>query len=148
MTQPAPKPPAQAQEAFVALADTAGNLNPTLKTNAGAVATGQSLKTFTGKVALSASVPTTVTLETVTPGKTLYVTDIYLAADNNTAIDTRLQANGVDIFRAPPKGDTAPVQMAGIESQPNAAAGQLVTILYPATAGPPNAYFNVSGFEQ
>ena len=63
-------------------------------------------------------------------------------------IDTRIQANGVDIFRAPVKGDTAPVQIAGIESQPSVASGQVLTILYPATPSPPNAYVNVSGFEQ
>jgi hypothetical protein len=143
-----PRAPKDNLETFVALADSSGALNPTLKTNAGSVAVGQSLKTFVGKVALSASVPTTVTLETVTLGKTFFLTDLFLSHDSAVVIDTRVQANGVDIFRAPIKGDTAPASLTGIESQPSAAAGQLLTILYPATAGPPNGYFNLSGFEQ
>jgi ABC-type taurine transport system substrate-binding protein len=133
---------------IIELVDDQGNPNFVMKTNAGSVAPGQSLKTFVGKVALSATVPVTVTLETVTAGKTLFITDIFLSHDTTAVIDTRIQANGVDIFRACVKGDTAPVQLSGIESQPSAAAGQVVTILYPITASPPNAYLNVYGFEQ
>ncbi len=120
----------------------------TFRVNAGSAAIGQTLKIFTYKVALSASATTTQTLETVTAGKTFYITDIFLSHDSAAVIDVRIQAAGVDIFRAPPKGDTAPVQMAGIESQPSATAGQLVTVLYPITASPPNAYGVICGFEQ
>ena len=137
-----------ARSPIVELVDDQGNSNYVVKVNAGSVAPGQTLKTFVGKIALSATVPTTVTLETVTAGKTFYLTDVYLSHDSAAVIDTRVQANGVDIMRAPIKGDTAPLQMTGIESQPSAASGQLVTILYPITAGPPNAFFNVYGFEQ
>ncbi len=122
-----------------------GVVGGTQRVTAGAAAPGQALKSYVGKVALSASAPTTVTLET---GKTFYITDIFLSHDSAAVVDTRIQAAGVDIFRAPVKGDTAPVQMAGMETQPSAQAGQAVTILYPVTAGPPNAYFLVSGMEQ
>ena len=137
-----------AKSSIVELVDDQGNPNFVMKTNAGSVAPGQTLKTFVAKVALSATVPTTVTLETVTAGKTFYLTDVYLSHDSAQVIDTRIQANGVDILRAPIKGDTAPLQMTGIESQPSVASGQLLTVLYPITATPPNAYLNVCGFEQ
>lgn len=126
----------------------APNLGAVFRSNAGGPAPGQSNKTYTGKQATSATVATTITLETVAAGKTLYITDIYVSYDDAAPHDTRLQAGGVDIFRCVPKGDTAPIQMPGIETQPSASAGQVVTILLPIIVGAPNFYFYVAGVEQ
>lgn len=117
------------------------------RTTAGGPAPGQTLKQFSFKVAMSATVPVTQTLYTVTVGKTFIITDLYLSHDTAAVVDTRLQAAGADIFRAPVKGDTAPVSLANLDMGPQATSGQVVTVLYPATAGPPNAYGFVSGFE-
>lgn len=126
----------------------APNQGAIFRTNAGGPAPGQSNKSYTGKQATSASVATTITLETVATGKTLYITDIYFSYDDTAQHDTRLQAGGVDIFRCVVKGDTAPVEMAGMQTEPSASAGQAVTILLPIIAGAPNFYFYVAGIEQ
>lgn len=120
----------------------------TIRVNAGYTGIGQTAKSYVGKTALSTTLATTITLETVTTGKIFFITDLFLSHDTALVLDFRLQSNGVDIFRAPVKGDTAPVQMAGMETQPVAQSGQVVTLLLPAAAGPPNAYYMVSGIEQ
>ncbi len=136
-------PPAEALATY----PVSGLTNGTFRFNAGYSAPGQSAKTFVGKVALSGAAITTVTLETVTALKLFVITDIFISADAGQVMDVRLQAAGVDIFRAPCKGDTAPVSLAGIETQPTATAGQLVTLVFPITTNP-NGYFYIAGFEQ
>lgn len=125
---------------------------PVSKTNAGFMAPGQSAKQFVGKQATSTTVPVTVTLETVTTGKTFYITDIYIASDSAqgaaTTVDCRIQAAGVDIFRAGVH-NLSPIDLPGIETQPFGTTGQIVTLLLPATAGGVvNIWYNVFGFEQ
>jgi len=118
------------------------------RVNAGFSAPGQTIKNYTGSVATSATVPTTVTLETVTAGKIYVLTDIYISANSATQFEARIQAAGTDIFRGWCKGDTSPIEMAGIESQPNASAGQIVTLLLPIITGAPLISFFLGGFEQ
>lgn len=121
------------------------------KVSAGGAAQGQSLKQFTGKIALLNPGPTLQALYTVTAGKTFYVTDLFVSHDSNAVVELHLQTSGgVDGFRAPVKGDTAPLQMPGIETQPQFAAGQAVQLRWETTvpAATPNAYFFVAGFEQ
>ena len=81
-------------------------------------------------------------------GKTFYITDIFLSHDSAAVVDTSIQAAGTRIFNAPVKGDTAPCQMPNLETQPQATAGQAVTVNYPVVAGAPNAYGFISGYEQ
>ena len=116
--------------------------------NAGFSAPGQTIKNYTGSVATSASAATTVPLETVTTGKIYVITDIYISANSSNQFEARIQANGTDIFRGWCKGDTSPINLAGLESQPNASAGQTVTILLPSVAGAPLISFFIGGFEQ
>ena len=120
----------------------------TAKTNAGFSAPGQTIKNYTGSITSSASVATTVPLETVTAGKTYVLTDIYISSNTATQFEARIQANGVDIFRGWCKGDTSPISLAGIESQPNASSGQVVTLLIPVIAGSPQVSFFLGGLEQ
>ncbi len=117
------------------------------RVSAGGAAPGQSIKTFVGKVALSASAPTTQPLYTVTAGKSLLITDVFISHDSATVLDTRLQANSVDLIRAPIKGDTAPLTLMGIESQPTAVSGAALQIVWPIAAGAPNGFFFVAGIE-
>lgn len=143
--------PADAQIAIDALSANAPvtvNAAPVvLRQNAGFSAPGQSIKNYTGSVSTSASTPTIVPLETVTAGKTYVVTDIYISSNTSTQFEARIQANGVDIFRGWCKGDTSPIALAGIESQPNASSGQAVTLLLPSVAGGPLVSFFLGGFE-
>ena len=118
-----------------------------LRQNAGFSAPGQSIKNYTGSVATSASLSVIVPLETVTAGKTYVITDIYISSNTSTQFEARVQANGVDIFRGWCKGDTAPIALAGLESQPNASASQAVTLLIPPIAGAPFVSFFFGGFE-
>jgi len=120
----------------------------TMKVNAGSVAPGQTLKTYTGTIALSTSAAVTQALETVTAGKTFYVTDIVISANTAQQFLVQLQAAGVDIFDDYCKGDTAPIQATGIESQPNAAAGTAVQLRFAQVAAATIASYFVAGFEQ
>jgi hypothetical protein len=120
--------------------------------SAGFMSTGQSAKQYVGKQATSATLTTTVTLETVTTGKTFYISDIFVSTDGikgaTTAIDFRLQAAGTDIFRSNVH-DLSAIEMAGIETQPFATSGQVVTISIPPTSGGvENVWYNVYGWEQ
>ncbi len=122
------------------------------KVNAGFMAAGQTAKQYVGKVATSTTVAVTVPLETVTVGKSFYITDILITTDAAsgaaTTVDARIQAAGVDIFRAG-LHNLSPVDMPGIETQPFASSGQAVTLLLPATAGGVvNVWFDIYGFEQ
>lgn len=126
-----------------------GSQGAVFRTSAGYTAPGQTAKTFIGKQALSAGGTTTINLYTVAAGKTFLITDIYLSADSAQQLsDVQIQAGGVPIFRAPVKGDTGPVQMPGIETQPTASSGQLVTLVWPAQGTPPNAFWMICGIEQ
>ena len=126
-------------------------LGSVLKVNAGFLAAGQTAKQYVGKQATSTTVATTVTLETVTAGKSYYITDILISSDAAsgaaTTVDTRLQAAGVDIFRGGVH-NLAPLTTAGVETQPFATAGQSVTLLLPITNPIVNVWFNIYGFEQ
>jgi len=122
------------------------------KVSAGFMAAGQTAKQYVGKVATSATLAVTAPLETVTAGKTLFLTDMLFATDSPsgaaTTLDVRVQAAGVDIFRCGVH-NIAPISMPGIETQPFATSGQAVTVLLPATpAGVVNVWFNLFGFEQ
>jgi hypothetical protein len=124
----------------------------TQKVNAGFMAAGQTAKSYVGKQATSTSATTTVTLETVTTGKTFYITDVYIGTDSAsgaaTTLDTRLQAAGTDIFRAGVH-TLAPITLPGIETQLYATSGQVVTLLLPQTSGGVvNVWFLIQGFEQ
>lgn len=122
-----------------------------VKQTAGGPAPGQSAKTFTGELNLPAGAGTpTQALETVTTGKTLYVTDLSFTADTAQIFRVRLQANGVDIFRGMCKGDTGPIEFPGIETQPQAASGAVVQCVFVTLAGflVTNVEYFVGGFEQ
>ena len=118
------------------------------RVNAGFSAPGQTIKNYTGAMPTSAGAATVVPLETVTAGKIYVITDIFISANSANQFEARIQANGTDIFRGWCKGDTSPINLGGIESQPNASAGQSVTLLLPAIAGGPSVSFFIGGFEQ
>jgi hypothetical protein len=119
--------------------------------SAGFMSTGQSAKQYVGLVTTSASVTTTVTLETVTTGKTFYISDILITSDaatgTSTTVDVRIQAAGTDIFRAGVH-NLSPIDMTGIETQPFATSTQIVTLLLPIVAATPKIWYVIYGWEQ
>jgi hypothetical protein len=124
-----------------------GSVNPTIKMSAGGAGGGQTLVQFTGNPSLSGSVPTTVALYTVPAGKTLFITDIYVGASTNLVFLAQIQAAGVSIFFGYCKGDTGPIEIPGIETQPQGGPGTAVTLVMGIAAGTTAAYF-ISGFVQ
>ena len=118
----------------------------TIRSNAGGPAAGQSNKTFTG-TSVTLTSGATIALETVAAGKTLYITDIYVGSNSATQFSVLIQQAGVTIFSGMCKGDTGPLQMPGIETQPSAPAGAAVTLVL-GTAAATVASFFISGIEQ
>ena len=116
-----------------------------VKATAGAAANGQTLKVYTGTVSVATGA--TVTLETVTAGKTFYITDIYIGANTATQFQVTVNAASTAIFNAFCKGDTGPIQMPGLETQPSAAAGTVVQLVLGAAAATTAAYY-LAGYEQ
>ena len=116
-----------------------------MRVNAGGPGPGQSNKTFTGNVSIATGA--TVALETVATGKTLYITDISLTSNTATPFLVQIQAGGVTIWQGYVKGDTGPIELPGLETQPTASAGQAVTLVAAAAAATTLAFF-VGGVEQ
>lgn len=134
----------QARE-YVNLTDSTGSLTPTLRINAGGPGVGQSLKVYTGTQSLASGA--TVTLETVTTGKTFYITDIYVGSNSATQFAVTINAAGSAIFNGFCKGDTGPIGLMGIETQPSASSGQLVQLVL-GTAASTTAAYMICGYEQ
>lgn len=117
----------------------------TIRTNAGGPAAGQSNKSYTGSTSVATGA--TVALETVAAGKTLYITDITVYANTATPFTVAIQAAGVTIWQAYCKGDTGPIQVAGIETQPTGTSGQAIQVVF-GTAAATTAAWNIAGVEQ
>ncbi len=117
----------------------------TLRVNAGGAAVGQTLKTYVGTLSVAAAV--TLTLETVTPGKTFYITDIYVGSNTATVFPVTVNAGATAVFQGFCKGDTGPISLMGIETQPSASSGTVVQLLLGAAAATTCA-FMVNGYEQ
>lgn len=116
-----------------------------IRTNAGGPAPGQANKVYSGTISIATGA--TVALETVAAGKTFYVTDIYIGANTATQFLVQIQAAAVGVFFAYCKGDTGPVQMPGIETQPTGSAGQAITLVFAAAAATTASWF-IAGVEQ
>ena len=117
------------------------------RVTAGGPAPGQAVKNYCGITTLTAS-PQTITLETVTAGKTYIITDI-IATTNDTAAGAfliQIQAAGTPIFQSHINA-TKGIEAVGLETQPTSTTGQLVTLVIPAgTVGKQVAY-NIYGVE-
>ena len=127
----------------IALVDNNGLPVTSLKVSAGGPAAGQAAKNYSGTVTLSGSTQT-ITLETVTAGKTYFITDIVITTTNSTAQLVQLQAGGVTIFQTH-INSTKGIESLGIETQPYAVAGQVVTLVVPSGSGV--VAYNILGVE-
>ncbi len=129
--------------AAIALVDNNGLPVTSLKVSAGGPGAGQAAKNYSGTVTLSGSTQT-INLETVTAGKTYFITDIVVTSTNSSAILIGITAGGVTVFQAHANA-TKGVEALGIETQPYAAAGQVVAIVVPAGSGV--VAYNILGVE-
>lgn len=131
----------------VQLYDALGNAVTSLKVTAGGPASGQAQKNYTGTIVLSATVPTTVTLETVTTGKQYLITDISITGTGITGqLLCKLQMGGADVENGY-INTTKGIELPGIESGSIATTGQLVALVFPLSPGPPTIAYNVKGVE-
>jgi hypothetical protein len=116
---------------------------------AGLPVTGTSI-TSEPQAPITGVLPTIASTVTGTPGKTFYITDIFLTSDaaQTNNCEARIQAAGTDIFAGSVHALSS-INMAGIETQPFATSGQVVNLVLSATtAGIAHVWAFVSGFEQ
>lgn len=116
------------------------------RVSAGFMAPGQTAKQATGNLSVNA-VSATTPINTVTAGKTFYITDISFTTDSTTAIDVQIQAAGVVIFETHVLS-TAPCVAVGIETQPFGTSGQAVRIFVSNSSSGKSLNYFVGGFEQ
>ena len=116
------------------------------KVNAGFMGAGQTAKSAAGQLSVNA-VSATITLNTVTTGKSYYITDICFTTDSASAIDVQIKAGSTIIFETHVLS-TAPCNAVGIETQPLATTGQVVTLFVSNSSVGKSLGFFVSGFEQ
>ena len=123
-----------------------------VKSTAGAAADGQTVRTFTGKTGVLTS-GATVNPQVnganyvVPAGSTFYITDIYVSGNSATQFEVQITDGSVVQFYGIAKGDTAPIDMTGIETQPAIGPGGTLTLIF-GSAATTNGYYFVSGYEQ
>ncbi|GAC1375201.1 MAG: hypothetical protein NVSMB4_03200 [Acidimicrobiales bacterium] len=130
------------------LTDSTGTLTPTLRVNAGGAGAGQTLKSYTGTQALSTTASTTITLETVTAGKTFFITDIMVTSNTGSVFTVTINAGSTAIYNSFCKGDTGPISNVGIETQPSAGSGTVVNLVLGLAATATTCAYVVNGYEQ
>ena len=84
---------------------------------------------------------------TVTAGKTFYITDIYVGSNTGTVFQVTINSGATPIFNGFCKGDTGPIGLMGIETQPSAASGSVVQLVL-GTAAATTAAYMINGYEQ
>jgi len=140
--------PGNQAKAYEVLTDSTGSTTPTVRVSAGAAGVGQSLKQYSGTQALSTTAATPITLETVTAGKTFYITDIAVYSNTGVVFPVTLNAGATAVYNAFCKGDTGPIQIAGMETQPSATGGTVVQLVLGLAATATIAAYNIYGYEQ
>lgn len=130
----------------------AGGRSAVVKSSAGAAADGQTLRSWTGKSAVltaGATVnPQVAGANYVVPaGSTFYITDLYVSGNTSTQFEVQVTDGSVTQFYGIAKGDTAPIEMPGLETQPSIGPGGTLTLIL-GTAAATNAYYYIAGYEQ
>ena len=114
--------------------------------NAGFLAPGQtkiSVNVDNVSIATGASVP----LPTPPAGKVWLIGDLYVSHDSNVAVRCALTVGGITVWSAPVKGDTAPVELPGMETQIDVPQGQASVLAFGGNAGT-HGYANLQGWQQ
>ena len=127
--------------------------NSVQRENAGWYAPGQSAETVVGLYNVAAAGSLSVPLLNVPAGKVFIITDVWISADTATAQKMQLVAGpsaaaGIPIMRGVLKGDTAPIELPGIESQPAVLPGQTLFLVSDAVAAVTNFMVTISGVQQ
>jgi hypothetical protein len=118
----------------------------TQRVTGGGPAPGQTVKSVAGNL-VTTSNGVAQTVNTVTAGKTFYITDIDFSGTVSTALDVQIQVGGLVVFERH-VSVTNSCDLGGIDSFPPASAGQLVRIFVSNSAAASSLNFFVGGFEQ
>lgn len=121
----------------------------TAKSTAGAGAPDQTLKQFSSSGGVGIGTGATVALYTPTAGKTFFATDIIITGNAATAgqVLCQLKSGTTVIWEGYMKTDTQPLEIPGLETQPQAPGGAALTLVIGTLSGGTAAYF-IGGFEQ
>jgi hypothetical protein len=103
-------------------------------------------KPFTGSFTVQAGAQTTQNLTTVTTGKTLRITDIFVSSNSATSEQVSLQANGVTIWTGW-VSSSSPLELSGLKKGPSASSGQALTLIAPANAATQGIAYYIGSFE-
>lgn len=121
------------------------------KFNAGFMALGQSAKQFVGKVTTkNAGGAVVQAIQTVSAGKTFYITDIFMntdAASATSLLDVTIKAASTPIFQANCHS-LSPISVPGIETQPFGTTGQAIALEVAQAGEVKTLWYNIYGFEQ
>ena|ERR1700730_17738130 len=120
-----------------------------LRTTAGPGAEDQQLYQISSNGGQSVTSAGTAALHTTTGGRTFYVTDLLVTADaaNTSPVLVQLEiSGGVVVFEAYVSA-TSPIDMPGIESQPQSPSNSILAIKWSAVNNQHISWF-VAGYEQ
>ena len=81
-----------------------------------------------------------------TPTYRFFITDINVTSNSGTQFEVQILSGGTIIYRGFCKGDTGPIQLLGIETQPTGAPGQAITLTM--TVASTTVDWFIAGFEQ
>lgn len=118
----------------------------TMRMTGGGPAPGQTVKSVGGNL-VTTSNGAAQTINTVTAGKTFYITDFSFSSNVSGALDVTIQIGGVVVWEGH-VSVTNSMTMSGIDSFPAAAAGQLVRVLVNNSVATSSLNLFVAGFEQ
>lgn len=124
---------------------TGGNTN-VQRVTGGGPAVGQTIKSVAGNL-VTTSASAAQTIDTVTAGKTFYITDLSFSQNTATPLDVQIQVAGVVVWEGY-ISSTNSVSLTGIDSFPAGAATQLVRIFVVNGVAASALDYFVAGFEQ
>lgn len=121
--------------------------------NAGWYAPGQSAGTVCAEYSVGAGASLSVPLLSVPTGKVFLISDAWITYNTTAVQKIQLIAGpsvgaGVPIMRGIIKGDTAPAEMPGIESQPAVLPGQTLWLTSDTCVAATVFDVTISGFQQ
>lgn len=119
-----------------------------LRTTAGPGAEDQQLFQFSSNGGVSLTSGPVTPIHTTTSGRTFYITDICITV-NETAAPQLVQleiSGGIIVFEGFAMS-TLPIDMPGIESQPQVPSNSILAIKWPTDSGKLGTYY-IAGYEQ
>jgi hypothetical protein len=120
----------------------------TARITTGGLAPGQALKNYCGLITLTAS-PQPVSIATVSTAKIYLITDVIITTNDDVPSPLLVQVTiGAGVVLQGFINATKGLELLGIETQPQGAAGQVIGIVAPAGTPGKQIAYNILGVEQ